>query len=30
MRGYVLLCLLMGAILLFGYAMLLVSYPAPR
>jgi hypothetical protein len=30
MRGYLFLCLLMGAILLFGYAMLLVSHPAPR
>jgi hypothetical protein len=28
MRGYLLLCLLMGAILLFGYAILLVSHPA--
>jgi hypothetical protein len=27
MRGYLLLCLLMGGILLFGYAMLLVSHP---
>lgn len=28
MRGYLVLCLVMGAILLFGYAMLLVSHPA--